>query len=155
MKKNHSIIAHAIHSRLQLIRNKIQITPQMSPSEIVAFNQKYFDMVGVSVERYHNHTCNKLNYYEAAELFQSAFLSDDRTIEKQPIWTAHKNDFYVVEVRGAGKDEWNPMTEEMLEIGKRPEIKKMSHTEAMELHRQLSKRGSSANFRVSGYKPQV
>ncbi|WP_138485257.1 hypothetical protein [Dyadobacter bucti] len=95
MKRNHSITAHAIHSRLQMIRNKIQISPAMFPSDIVSFNQKYFDKAGESVEKYHSHTCNKLNYYEAAELFLAAYLGDDRTIEKQPIWTAHKNDFYV------------------------------------------------------------
>ncbi|MCF2491521.1 hypothetical protein [Dyadobacter sp. CY347] len=47
----------------------------------------------------------------------SALLSDDNTIKTQPFWTAHKNEIYVLEVRGVGQAEWHPMTEEMLGIG--------------------------------------
>ncbi|MCE6993080.1 hypothetical protein [Dyadobacter sp. CY323] len=150
--KNYSLYAHALHSRLQMIRNKLDINPILPPSDIVAINLKYFEKAGESVSKQHHYQCNRGDYHAAAELLLMTLNPEEQKIKDQPLWTIHKNDFYVIEVRGSGKDEWIPVTEEMA-AGRLGGPKKMTHEEAMLVYRQMCKRTSSVNLRISKYHP--
>lgn len=146
--KNYSLLVHALHSRLQLVRNKLDANPAMDPSQLVIRNQRIFLRASQSVEQHHNQRCNRSDFIDAAELFLMTLENDD--IMNQPIWTVQRNDFYVVEVRGSG-DEWFPLTEEMAGEGKSKDIIKSDHAGALALYKRMCKRGSSVNFRVTRY----
>ena len=81
-----SVAAHLIHSRLQLVRNKLEATKNMTPQEFVEWNLKVFERAGESVKLQHEVKTGKSNYIDAAELFLLAFGNDDQDIKNQPMW---------------------------------------------------------------------
>ena len=86
MKKNHSIIVHAVHSRLQLIRNKLNFRPDMKPNDLINWNERYFDLVADSVETFHHYKPNRSDFQDAAELFLSTVDPYEDKIKQQPAW---------------------------------------------------------------------
>jgi hypothetical protein len=154
MRKNYNLIAHALHSRLQLIRSQILITPHMSPSDVVAFNQKLFDRAGASVEQYHNHKCNKLNYYEAAELFIAAWMANGQDNEKMPMWTVNKSKFYMVEAVDPD-GQWHRVSTETLPDGSPGAVQPLTYEQANKYHQKLIKmKGGRKYFRVAEYRKE-
>lgn len=81
VKKNYSIFAHAMHSRLQLIRDKIDTNPEMTAQEMVSLNKKYFDLIADSVDTYHHYKAGRTDYMNAAELFLSTLNRDGQEIQ--------------------------------------------------------------------------
>jgi len=76
--KNYSIFAHALHSRLQLIRNQIEAFPGMSPKDLINLNKGYFDLVAQSVDNFHHYKAGRNDYHNAAELFLQTLNSDEK-----------------------------------------------------------------------------
>jgi hypothetical protein len=81
-----SIAAHLLHSRLQLVRNKLEAKKDMKPIELVDWNMKIFERAGESVQKQHEIRCGKTEHIDAAELFLLAFDADDQDIKNQPMW---------------------------------------------------------------------
>ena len=79
VSKNYSIFAHALHSRLQLIKNKIEAVPGMSPKDLVILNKTYFDLVAQSVDTFHHYKAGRNDYHNAAEPFLQTLNSDKKT----------------------------------------------------------------------------
>ena len=86
VSKNYSIFAHALHSRLQLIKNKIEASPDMSPQELITLNKKYFDLVAQSVDTFHHYKAGRNDYHNAAELFLATLDPNEKEIQSQPVW---------------------------------------------------------------------
>lgn len=86
VKKNYSIFAHAMHSRLQLIKDKINSNPEMTAQEMVTLNKKYFDLIADSVDTYHHYKAGRTDYMNAAELFLSTLDHNEKSIKNQPFW---------------------------------------------------------------------
>ena len=86
VKKNYSIYVHALHSRLQLVRNKLDISKKMTPNDVITRNLRMFEKAGESVKIYHDHKCGKSEYYDAAELFLLSIDPDEAKILAQPVW---------------------------------------------------------------------
>jgi hypothetical protein len=94
LKKNYTIHSHALHSRLQLIRSKLDINPSMTSEQFLMRNRKYFIKAAESIETYHNFKCGDFEYNQAAELFITAFNADEKKIWDLPIWKPKGNDSY-------------------------------------------------------------
>lgn len=90
VSKNYSIFTHAMHSRLQLIKNKILVTPEMTVQELITLNQKYFDLVAESVDTFHHYKAGRIEYHNAAEMFLSTLDSAEKETESQPEWKPKK-----------------------------------------------------------------
>ncbi|OJV15215.1 MAG: hypothetical protein BGO21_29870 [Dyadobacter sp. 50-39] len=144
--KKYSLTAHALHSRLQLVHNKLDAEPKMDPSQVVIRNLKIFEKAGQSVAMHHNQLATRTEYLEAAELFLMTVEGYDA---KQP---TKKEELYVVLVRLIGH-EWYPMTEEMISGGKSSEVRTMTQEEAKKLYLKLCSRGKPSDYRVSIYTP--
>lgn len=86
MRKNYSIYAHAVHSRLQLIRNKLDFSLGMSVGEMIRRNEKYFELIADSITTYHNHKPGLSEFYDAGEMFMSTVNDDEDRIKSQPDW---------------------------------------------------------------------
>jgi hypothetical protein len=150
MKKDYSLMAHALHSRLQLVRPQLHVKPEMTPSEVVLLNKALFDRAGQSVRIYHHYHCAQADYLDAAELLLMTAATENTS--PKPQWTVHKNEFYFVEMRGTGS-EWSAITQELMKSYKGVFSVKMSYQEALILYRFLCKRSSAANFRISKFDP--
>lgn len=142
--KKYSLKAHAIHSRLQMIRDKIDATADMHPSQVVIRNLKYFERAGNSVETQHSLHCDRIDFVDAAELFQT-------TLEN-PEPNEYPNKFMVI--TRSGKDEWYPISAETLPNGLSGEIKPLTQQEANKLCAEMRKHGGSSNYQITNYKPQ-
>lgn len=88
--KNYSLSVHALHSRLQLVRTKINAEPGMSPAELIGLNTEIFDRAAESVQSHHQIECSRFEYHGAAELFMVSFDPLEKEILKQPIWEKKK-----------------------------------------------------------------
>lgn len=86
VRKNYSIVVHALHSRLQLVRNKLDVNKKMTPTDVVTRNLRIFEKAGESVKIYHDQKCGKSEYYDAAELFLLSIDPDEAKILAQPVW---------------------------------------------------------------------
>ena len=86
IKKNYSIYAHALHSRLQMIRNKLDFNAQMHPSDVVIRNQKYFDKAGISVEQHHEFHCGRSEFHQAAEMLLLTLKEAEADPRDLPLW---------------------------------------------------------------------
>lgn len=68
VKKEYSAAAHLIHSRMELIRHKLDI-PRFVQIATLAYKYKeYFDKAAASVEKQHNIVCEYKDSFDAAEL---------------------------------------------------------------------------------------
>lgn len=84
--KQYSLSVHALHSRLQLVRSKINAEPGMAPVELIQLNKDIFDRAAESVRTHHQVQCDRFEYHGAAELFMVSFDPMEKEIIKQPIW---------------------------------------------------------------------
>lgn len=142
--KKYSLKVHAIHSRLQLIKDKIDADAEMHPSQVVIRNLKYFERAGASVETQHSLHCDRSDFVDAAELFQM-------TLEK-PEPEKYPNQFMVI--TRSGRDEWYPISTDTLPNGLSGEIKPLTQAEANELCAEMRKQGGTSNYQIANYKPQ-
>lgn len=143
MRLNYSTLAHTLHSRLQLIRNKLDFEPGMEPSQMVTRNLKYFEKAGESVQKHHNFRSNRSDFIDAAELFMS-------TVETPVPGTGSGQ--YIVEAFHTGDGSWYPISEETLSNGMSGEIKPLTLEAAKKLHAWVAKNGGQAYARISNYK---
>ncbi|GGM82007.1 hypothetical protein GCM10010967_12170 [Dyadobacter beijingensis] len=143
MKLNYTVLAHTLHSRLQLIRNKLDFEPGMEPSQMVIRNLKFFEKAGESVQKYHNFRSNRSDFIDAAELFLS-------TVD--PANPGSETGQYMVEAFHTGDNNWYPISEETLSNGMSGEIKPLTLEAAKKLHAWLVKNGGQAYARISNYK---
>lgn len=88
LRKNYSIFVHAIHSRLQLIRNKLDYAPDMEVNEFRERNKKYLAIVKESIRINHDYSVNVAEEYDAAVLFLHTVDQEDVT--NQPDWKPKK-----------------------------------------------------------------
>jgi hypothetical protein len=89
--KNYSIYAHALHSRLQLIRNKLDYSLNMKPSQVVIKNLLYFKKAAESIENQHIYVCDRGDYFDAAELLLLSLDPEERKILNQPLWKRNED----------------------------------------------------------------
>ena len=82
--------SHLLHSRLQLIRNKMQVRKDMTPQDLVEWNKNKFDRAAESVTLQHEIHVGRTEMHQAAELFIMAFKADDLDITSQPMWKPRK-----------------------------------------------------------------
>jgi hypothetical protein len=150
MKKDYSLMAHALHSRLQLVRQHLHAKPGMEPAEVVLFNQVLFNKAAESVRIYHHYCCQQADYLDAAELLLMS--AETESPVQRPQWTVHKNEFYCVEMRDTGND-WSVVTQDLITSYKGEFSAKMNYQQALLLYRFLCKRSSAANFRISRVDP--
>lgn len=70
MKKKYTIYAHAIHSRIQMIRDKILYEKGMTARDLVVRNKKYFELAIDSVMKQHDLTHPHIDdTFDAATMF--------------------------------------------------------------------------------------
>lgn len=84
--KKYSLTVHALHSRLQLIKNKLDFAPGMLPGDVAIRNKKYFDKASESVLNDHELRCDRSDYYHAAELFLISLDEMEKEILNLPLW---------------------------------------------------------------------
>lgn len=143
-------MAHALHSRLQLVRQHLHAKPGMEPAEVVLFNQVLFNKAAESVRIYHHYFCRQADYLDAAELLLMS--AETESPVQRPQWTVHKNDFYCVEMRESG-NHWSVVTQDLISSYKGEFSVKMNYQQALLLYRFLCKRSSASNFRISKVNP--
>ena len=89
--KPYSLAVRALHSRLQLIRNKLDVDQGMTPNEVVERNLKYFKRAGESVELQHEGVrCDRFDFHHAAELFLTSVDPLEKQVLGQPLWKGKK-----------------------------------------------------------------
>jgi hypothetical protein len=91
LKKNYPVFVHVLHSRLQLVRNKIQTSPDMTASEMVLLNLPLFELIRDAVYTFHNYKPGRSDYQQAAELYLSTLDEQQKEIENQPVWKPRKD----------------------------------------------------------------
>jgi hypothetical protein len=91
IRKNYPITTHVVHSRLQLLRNKVKISENISASEFVMLNLPLFESIRDSVDTYHHYKPGRSEYQGAAELFLSTIDDQQKEIESQPLWEPKNN----------------------------------------------------------------
>lgn len=143
MRLNYSTLAHTLHSRLQLIRNKLDFEAGMEPSQMVIRNLKYFEKAAESVYTYHQFRSNRSDFIDAAELFISTV--------KPPV-SSEEPEQWSVEIRDTGDNSWYPISEETLPNGLSGEIKPLTLEAAGKLHAAMRKLNSAGNVRLARYK---
>jgi hypothetical protein len=84
--KNYSVAVHMLHSRLQLVRGKLDADKSMLPSTVVTRNIKVFERAAESVQRHHELHCGRTEFYGAAELFLFSLDPEESNILNQPLW---------------------------------------------------------------------
>nr|WP_298935529.1 hypothetical protein [uncultured Dyadobacter sp.] len=152
MKKDYSLMAHALHSRLQLVRQQLHAKPGMEPSELVSLNRGLFDKAALSVRIYHHCQCVDSDYLGAAELL--LMTAGAESPSPRANWTVHKNEFYFVEMRDS-TDQWSAITQELAKSFKGAFSPRMSYQDALVFYRYLCKRSSASNFRISKFDPST
>lgn len=152
MKKDYSLMAHALHSRLQLVRGQLHAKPGMEPSELVSLNRGLFDRAALSVSTYHHCYCDQTDYLGAAELL--LMTTGAESASPKANWTVHKNEFYFVEMRDSA-DHWSAISQELAKSFKGAFSPKMSYQDALVFYRYLCKRSNASNFRISKFDPSV
>jgi hypothetical protein len=65
---NYSIAAHLIHSRMQLIRHRLEISEHIEIANLVYRNREFFDKAAASVLKHHNVASEYKDLANAAEL---------------------------------------------------------------------------------------
>lgn len=143
MRKNYSTLVHTLHSRLQLIRNKLDFKFGMEASQMVIRNLKYFEKASESVERFHNFRSDRSDFIDAAELFMS-------TVE--PDGADGQAGRYVVEAYHTVDDVWYPISEETLSNSLSGKIKPMTLAAAQKLHAWVCKNSNPSYVRINNYK---
>lgn len=143
MKLNYSTLAHTLHSRLQLIRNKLDYKFGMEPAQMVIRNLRYFEKAGESVQRYHNFHSTRSDFIDAAELFMST-VEPNETGSQSPKW--------MVEMLDTGDNRWYPISEETLLKGQSGKIEPLTLEKAGALYTIMCQHGDPNYVRVSRYK---
>jgi len=86
LRKNYDLITHAIHSRMQLIRNKFDFDQKMSVNEFREKNKKNFENIKESIRINHDFSVNVAFEYDAAVMFLHSIDWDTENIKGQPEW---------------------------------------------------------------------
>lgn len=68
-KQKYSIYVHAMHSRIQLIRNKINYEKWMTVQDLVENNNKYFQRAASSIESDHGYLPVGIDWIQTAQMF--------------------------------------------------------------------------------------
>lgn len=106
MKKDYSLLVHAIHSRLQLIRHLVDFHLEMKPEELIEMNRRFFIQIAKSVEEYHGLHAVQQDFQHAAFLFLYTITADRRIREEARAKTP-KPKCYKVQKFDYAKAEWN------------------------------------------------
>ena len=73
IQNNHSAAAHLIHSRMQLLRHRLEVTEFIQIPMLVYKYQDYFDAAAASVLKRHNIESEYRDLCEAADLLYNTF----------------------------------------------------------------------------------
>jgi len=86
LRKDYSLITHAIHSRMQLIRSKMEYNQTMSVNDFRERNKKYIENTSESVRTSHNQSVNVAHEYDASVMFLHTIDWEGEKIKDQPFW---------------------------------------------------------------------
>jgi len=86
LRKNYSLFTHAIHSRLQLIRSRLDYEENMTVNLFRERNKKHFDDIRESIRTNHDYSVDVSNDYDAAVMFLHSIDWEGEKIKDQPAW---------------------------------------------------------------------
>jgi len=87
LRKNYSIFTHAVHSRMQLIRSKLDYDQNMTVNEFRARNKVYFEPIRESIRINHDYNVDVTDEYDATVMFLHSIDWEGEKIKDQPVWT--------------------------------------------------------------------
>jgi len=86
LRKDYSLLIHAIHSRMQLIRSKMEYDDTMTVNDFRERNKKNIENIAESIRINHDFSINRAHEYDAAVMFLHSIDWEGENIKDQPVW---------------------------------------------------------------------
>jgi len=86
LRKDYSLLIHAIHSRMQLIRSKMEYDQTMTVNDFREANKVRIEQIAESIRNFHNQSVNVAHEYDASVMFLHSIDWEGEKIKDQPVW---------------------------------------------------------------------